>query len=125
MNSASGLPKNINFTLVGSQAARAHWDRRSSRRCKIAQAMRIRPSDPQLEPFEDIRKTLSVSQTGFYFRSSKPDYEVGMRLFVATPYGEEDAEMACEYLAEVVRRDSLSNGLFGIGLRILGDMSLQ
>ena len=100
-------------------------ERRSSRRCKITQLMRIRPSDPELEPFEDIRGTVSVSRTGVFFHSSEPAYEVGMRLFVTMPYSKEPAAMSREYLAEVVRRDQLPNGLYGIGFKILMEMGIQ
>src|SRR4029077_1612954 len=100
-------------------------ERRSSRRCKITQLMRIRPSDPGRDPFDDIRGTLSVSRTGVYFQSSVTTYEVGMRLFVTMPYTKEPAAMTHEYLAEVVRRDHLPNGLFGVGFKILMEMGLQ
>ena len=100
-------------------------ERRSSRRCKITQLMRIRPSDPERDPFEDIRGSLSVSRTGVYFHSSIPTYAVGMRLFVTMPYSKEPAAMTREYLAEVVRRDPLPNGLFGVGFKILMEMGLQ
>jgi hypothetical protein len=100
-------------------------ERRGSRRCKITQLMRIRPSDPERPDFDDIRGTLSVSRTGVYFQSSEPAYEVGMRLFVSMPYSKEPAAMTREYLAEVVRRDPLPNGLFGIGFKILMEMGFQ
>jgi hypothetical protein len=100
-------------------------ERRSGRRCKITQLMRIRPSDPEREPFEDIRGTLSVSRTGVFFQSSVTTYEVGMRLFVTMPYSKEPASMSREYLAEVVRRDPQPNGLFGVGFKILMEMGLQ
>jgi len=50
---------------------------------------------------------------------------LGMRLFVSMPYSKEPASMAREYLAEVVRRDALPNGLFGVGFKILMEMGLQ
>ena len=100
-------------------------ERRSSRRCKITQLMRIRPSDPEKPDFDDIRGTLSVSRTGVYFQSSEQGYEVGMRLFVSMPYSNEPASMTREYLAEVVRRDPLPNGLFGIGFKILMEIGFQ
>jgi len=109
----------------GSTPARAQTERRGSRRCKITQLMRIRPSDPERAPFDDIRGTLSVSRSGVYFHSSEPEYEVGMRLFVSMPYSKQPAAMAREYLAEVVRRDPLPNGLFGIGFKILMEIGFQ
>lgn len=100
-------------------------ERRNSRRCKITQLMRIRPSDPERPDFDDIRGTMSVSRSGVYFQSSEPAYEVGMRLFVSMPYSNEPASMTREYLAEVVRRDSLPNGLWGIGFKILMELGLK
>ena len=113
-------------TTPGSHPVRStQTERRSSRRCKINQLMHIRPSDPERDPFDDIRGSMSVSRTGVYFQSSETGYEVGMRLFVSMPYSKEPAAMTREYLAEVVRRDALSNGLFGIGFKILMEMGLQ
>lgn len=111
---------------TGSGPVKASYtERRSSRRCKITQLMRIRPSDPERDHFEDIRGTASVSRTGVFFQSSEPAYEVGMRLFVTMPYSRQHAGMSREYLAEVVRREELPNGLFGIGFKILMEMGFQ
>src|ERR1700682_4146085 len=81
---------------------------RSSRRCKFTQLMRIRPSDPQRLHFDDMRGTISVSRTGVYFQTSETGYEVGMRLFLIMPYSQDPGATNREYLAEVVRKDSLS-----------------
>ena len=100
-------------------------ERRGSRRCKITQLMRIRPSDPEKDHFDDMRGTLSVSRSGVYFQSSEAGYEIGMRLFVTLPYSQNPMSLNREYLAEVVRRDPLSTGMFGIGLKILMEMGIQ
>src|ERR1700687_1944678 len=100
-------------------------ERRGNRRCKITQLMRIRPSDPNLEHFEDLRGTASVSRSGVYFQSSEVGYEGGMRLFVTMPYSQYPASMSREYLAEVVRRDILPTGMYGIGFKILMEMGIQ
>jgi hypothetical protein len=100
-------------------------ERRGTRRCKITQLMRIRPSDPNKEHFEDMRGSVSVSRSGVFFQSSEAGYEVGMRLFVTMPYSQDPASMAREYLAEVVRRDVLPTGMFGIGIKILMEMGIQ
>lgn len=103
----------------------SHAERRGSRRCRITQLMRIRPSDPNKDHFEDMRGSVSVSRSGVFFQSSEPAYEVGMRLFVTMPYSHDPASMAREYLAEVVRRDVLPTGMFGIGIKILMEMGIQ
>ncbi len=100
-------------------------ERRGSRRCKITQLMRIRPSDPEKDHFDDMRGTLSVSRSGVYFQTSEAGYEIGMRLFLTLPYSQDPMSLNREYLAEVVRRDSLSTGMFGIGLKILMEMGMQ
>jgi hypothetical protein len=102
-----------------------HTERRGSRRCRITQLMRIRPSDPNLDHFEDMRGSASVSRSGVYFQSSEPNYEVGMRLFVTMPYSRDPSSICREYLAEVVRRDVLPTGMFGIGIKILMEMGIQ
>jgi hypothetical protein len=113
-------------TPGGMSAARPkQTERRGSRRCKFTQLMRIRPSDPERPPFDDIRGTLSVSRSGVFFQSSESQYEVGMRLFVTMPYTNEPSAMSHEYLAEVVRRDPLPNGLYGVGIKILMQMGMQ
>jgi hypothetical protein len=100
-------------------------ERRGSRRCKINQLMRIRPSDPEKEHFEDLRGTHSVSRSGVFFQSSETGYELGMRLFVTMPYSKEVTATNREYLAEVVRVDALPNGLNGIGIKLLMEMGMQ
>jgi len=125
MSSRPDFMSKPNSTIGGPSARPSRTERRGSRRCKFTQLMRIRPSDPEHEPFDDIRGTLSVSRTGIYFQSSETGYEVGMRLFVSMPYSKEPAAMTREYLAEVVRRDHLPNGLYGVGFKFLMEIGMQ
>jgi hypothetical protein len=87
--------------------------------------MRIRPSDPEKEHFEDLRGTMSVSRSGVYFQTNEAGYEIGLRLFVTMPYSKEPAAINREYLAEVVRMDPRSNGLTGVGIKILMELGIQ
>jgi hypothetical protein len=100
-------------------------ERRGSRRCKITQLMRLRPSDPEKDPFDDLRGTLSVSRSGVYFQTSEKGYELGMRLFVTMPYSHDAGAMNREYLAEVVRVDALANSMTGVGFKILMEIGMQ
>jgi hypothetical protein len=115
----SKIPQN------GAPASRTATERRGSRRCKITQLMRIRPSDPEKENFDDLRGTLSVSRGGIYFQTTETGYELGMRLFVTMPYSQHISTMSREYLAEVVRVDALANGMTGVGFKILMEMGVQ
>jgi hypothetical protein len=112
-------------TMGGATTRSSSPERRGSRRCKITQLMRIRPSDPEKEPFEDLRGTVSVSRSGIYFHTTELGYELGMRLFVTMPYSYNPSSMSREYLAEVVRKDALPNGMTGIGFKTLLEMSEQ
>jgi len=113
------------LTSSGTPRAGGQAERRGTRRCKITQLMRVRPSDPEKDHFEDLRGSVSVSRTGVYFHSSETGYELGMRLFVTMPYSRDPTALNREYLAEVVRRDALSNGLTGIGIKMLMEMGMQ
>jgi hypothetical protein len=118
---------NQTHSLPGSAAARNRTaaERRTSRRCKITQTMRIRPSDPEREHFEDICRSVSVSRSGLYFRTPLPDYELGMRLFVTVPYTNDPTSIGREYLAEVVRLERLVTGDIGVGLKLLMEVGFQ
>ena len=113
-------------SAAGSPATRAALsERRGSRRCKITQVMRIRPSDPEQKYFDDLRGTVSVSRSGIYFHTTELGYEVGQRLFVSMPYSGDPSVIGREYLAEVVRKDILQNGLIGIGFKTLMEITEQ
>ena len=115
----------ISTAGVTSARTTSSNERRGSRRCKITQLMRVRPSDPEKEHFDDLRGTLSVSRSGVYFQSSELGYEIGMRLFVTMPYSNDPTAMSREFLAEVVRKDVFPTGMNGIGVKILMEMGMQ
>ncbi len=104
---------------------RSDAEHRISRRCKITQVMRIRPSDPERDNFEDVRGTVSVSRSGVYFHTGLESYELGMRLFVTVPYTNDPTAVGHEYLAEVVRLDRLVSGAIGVGLKLLLEIGLH
>jgi hypothetical protein len=110
---------------VGASTRCALSERRGSRRCKITQVMRIRPSDPDSNYFEDLRGTVSVSRSGIYFHTTELGYQLGQRLFVTMPYSGDPCVIGREYLAEVVRKDPLQNGMIGIGFKTLMEMTEQ
>jgi PilZ domain len=111
---------------LGSASTRSVLsERRSSRRCKITQLMFIRPSDPETKYFEDLRGTVSASRSGIYFHTTELVYEVGQRLFVTMPYSVNPCTPSREYLAEVVRKDNLPNGMIGVGFVTLMEITEQ
>jgi len=77
--------------------------------------MRVRPSEPRDDHFDDLPNSVNASKHGIYFVSKISTYYKGMRVFVTFPYSAHDP-MSSEYLAEVVRIDVLPNNKFGIAV---------
>ncbi|PYU07239.1 MAG: hypothetical protein DMG34_04425 [Acidobacteria bacterium] len=91
---------------------------RRARRAKLARPMRVRPSEPRDEHFEDLPISVNASKHGIYFVSRCPNYYKGMRVFVTFPYTSAHDPMTSEYLAEVVRIDTLPKDKFGIAVNL-------
>ena len=97
--------------------------RRRSRRAKIAKPLRVRPSEPRDEHFEDLPISVNASKEGIYFHTRRNNYYKGMRVFVTFPFASPHDPMNCEYVAEVVRVENLANGRFGIALHLKMSMN--
>jgi hypothetical protein len=89
---------------------------RRGRRAKLARPMRVRPSEPRDDHFEDLPNSVNASKHGIYFVSKRSTYYKGMRVFVTFPYTSAHDPMNSEYLAEVVRIDTLPNNKFGVAV---------
>jgi hypothetical protein len=59
-------------------------ENRTSPRAKVARKLRIKPSDLDIEHFEEVLASTNVSKQGVYFQTRLNSYRIGMRLFVAT-----------------------------------------
>ena len=94
-------------------------EKRLSRRAKIARMLRVRPSDPDNEHFEEILASTNVSTHGIYFHTHRSDYHKSMRLFITFPFTFEQDPMKCEYLAEVVRVEKLADDRTGVAVRLI------
>jgi len=97
---------------------------RKSRRAKIAKPVRVRPSEPRDEHFEDLPTSVNASREGIYFISRKNSYYKGMRVFVTFPFSSPHDPMNCEYVAEVVRVEELPNGKFGVAVHLKMTMNV-
>ena len=89
-------------------------EQRRSRRITIGQPVKVRPSDPQEERFEDISKTVNASRKALYFITGRDSYYIGMRLYVTLPYS--------EYLGQVVRIEQLEDGRRGVAVQLLSPL---
>ena len=92
--------------------------RRSNRRAKMARPVRVRPSEPRDEHFEDLPVSVNASKEGIYFTTRLNSYYKGMRVFVTFPYSSPHDPMNCEYVAEVVRVEELPKGKFGVAVHL-------
>lgn len=100
-------------------------ERRRSRRIRIGQPLKIRPSDPRDEHFEEVNVTKNVSRDGIYFISKIEGYYEGMRLFVTVPYHVPSDPLDQEYLGQVARVERLEDRQWGIAVQMLTSLSKQ
>ncbi|HKM83469.1 MAG TPA: PilZ domain-containing protein [Candidatus Acidoferrum sp.] len=98
-------------------------ERRRSRRIRIGQPLKVRPSDPHDVPFEETATTKNVSRDGIYFLSKNQTYRAGMRVFVTLPYHFPRDPHDVEYLGQVARIEILPDGNFGIGVQLLSSIN--
>jgi hypothetical protein len=103
--------------------SKVYPDQRVSRRAKIARPVRVRPSDPKDEHFEDLPVSVNASKDGIFFTSRRKSYYKGMRVFVTFPFSSLHDPMNCEYVAEVVRVEELPNGKFGVAVNLKMSMN--
>jgi hypothetical protein len=103
--------------------AKVYTDKRVSRRAKIARPVRVRPSDPRDEHFEDLPVSVNASKEGIFFTSRRKSYYKGMRVFVTFPFSSAHDPMNCEYVAEVVRVEEMPNGKFGVAVSLKMSMN--
>jgi PilZ domain len=94
-------------------------EKRINPRAKVSRMLRVRPSDPDVEHFEEILSSDNVSIRGIYFRTHRQDYYVGMRLFVTYPFTFQNDPMKAEYLAEVVRVEKPTDNRVGVAINLI------
>jgi hypothetical protein len=108
----------IEKVFPDEQAKPQYSEPRKSRRAKIVKPVRVRPSEPREEHFEDLPTSVNASRDGIYFMSRRNDYYKGMRVFVTFPFTSAHDPMNCEYVAEVVRVEELSKGKTGVAVHL-------
>ena len=93
-------------------------ERRGKGRAKLSQRVRVRPSEPRGNDFDEVVETLNVCRTGIYFSSRRACYKKELRLFVTYPYDTGHGAINQEYLGRVVRIDELPDGSRGIAVHL-------
>jgi hypothetical protein len=101
-------------------------EKRRSKRAKIGRPVKVRPSDPRDEHFEDIPTSVNASKEGIYFLTKISKYYVGMRLFVTFPFSSAHDPLTSEYVARVVRVETLpNNNKFGVAVELLSTINVK
>jgi hypothetical protein len=100
-------------------------EKRAGRRAKIASPVRVRPSEPRDDHFEDLPISVNASKSGIYFTSRLHSYYPGMRVFVTFPYSSPHDPLNCEYVAQVVRVEKLENGKTGVAVHLQMGMNFN
>ena len=98
-------------------------DRRRTRRAKIARPLRVRPSEPRADHFEEVTTSINASRDGVLFTTRRNAYYPGMRLFVTYPFTSASDPMNCEYVGEVMRVEKLPNGKFSVAVHLKSSMN--
>ncbi len=94
-------------------------ERRRKIRTKIPRMIRVRPSEPTLEDFDEILPTLNSSRESVYFVPQNGIFERNMRVFVTFPYSEGPGSLNQEFLGKVTRVDKLPGGKQGVAVQLL------
>jgi hypothetical protein len=100
-------------------------DKRVASRAKIARPVRVRPSEPRDDHFDDLPISVNASKSGIYFTSRLKSYYPGMRVFVTFPYSSPHDPMNCEYVAQVVRVEKLESGKTGVAVHLQMGMNFN
>ena len=110
--------KNNGVSVMATVSAiHSDSDRRIKRRVKIAQPVRVRPSEPGFH-FDEVRATINVCRDGVYFSTDENYYKKGMRVFVTMPYSDAPGAINLEYIGEVVRVDKLTYNQWGVAVHL-------
>jgi|SRR5277367_1261553 len=96
---------------------------RRSRRVRMSQTLRVRPSNLKDGQFEEMGKTKDVSQAGVCFTTNLDVYYEGMRVFVTVPYHHPNSKQNYNYLGQVARVEKLGNSQKEIAIRFLSSES--
>jgi hypothetical protein len=108
----------IQNSTMKEAVATKYPEKRRGRRAKMARPLRVRPSEPRDDHFEDLPVSVNASKDGIYFVSRLKSYYKGMRVFVTFPFSSPHDPMNCEYVAQVVRVEELPNGKFGVAVHL-------
>jgi hypothetical protein len=97
----------------------ASQERRKKIRTKVPRMIRVRPSEPTPEEFDEILPTINASRNSVYFVPQNGIFELSMRVFVTYPYSSGPGAINQEFLGAVTRVDKLPGNKQGVAVELL------
>ena len=94
-------------------------ERRRKTRTKMPRMIRVRPSEPTPEEFDEILPTINASRNSVYFVPQNGIFELNMRVFVTYPYSTGHGSINQEFLGTVTRVDTLPGNKQGVAVHLL------
>jgi hypothetical protein len=94
-------------------------ERRGKTRSKIPRMVRVRPSEPTPEEFDEILPTINASRNSVYFVPQNGIFAPDMRVFVTYPYASGPGSINQEFLGAVTRVDKLPGNKQGVAVKLL------
>lgn len=93
-------------------------DARGRKRIRLSLPVHVRPFDARLIEIEDVGEVENFTKDGLFFASCMPHYQVGMRIIVTFPFGD-NVSAHRRFLGTVVRLEERASGHSGIAVRFL------
>jgi len=94
-------------------------ERRKKTRTKVPRMIRVRPSEPTPEEFDEILPTVNASRNSVYFVPQNGIFELNMRVLVTYPYSSAPGTINQEFLGAVTRVDKLPGNKQGVAVQLL------
>ena len=94
-------------------------ERRRKIRSKVPRMIRVRPSEPTSEEFDEILPTINASRNSVYFVPQNGVFALNMRVFVTYPYASDPGSINQEFLGKVTRVDKLPGDKQGVAVELL------
>jgi hypothetical protein len=94
-------------------------ERRKKTRSKVPRMIRVRPSEPTPEEFDEILPTVNASRNSVYFVPQNGIFDINMRVLVTYPYSSAPGTLNQEFLGAVTRVDKLPGNKQGVAVQLL------
>src|SRR3982074_3222024 len=99
-------------------------ERRQKTRSKIPRMIRVRPSEPTAEEFDEILPTINASRNSVYFVPQNGVFELKRRVFITFPSASDPGAINQEFLGQVTRVDVLPGNKQAVAVDAVASFSV-